>query len=163
MWTGIIARGGHVQMTNPPTVTKFQKVDFKSIEDGSSNTILVAEKAVDAKYYSLPSTSPWPHWEMYGYYVGADWPNMRVFGAILPDSIPHIASQRAMPLKADTDSRGVLPSVVEENGFGSAHPGILCSVWGDGSTRTISMSADLLLLDRLGNCADQYQVSYTDL
>jgi hypothetical protein len=163
VWTGIIARGGHVQLGSPPTVTKFPKVDFKAIEDGSSNTILVAEKAVDARHYALPSTSPWPHWEMWGYYVGADWPNMRLFGAVLPESIPHTPSQREMPLKGDSDPRGGSTAPTEENGFGSAHPGILCSAWGDGSTRTISMSADLLLLDRLGKRADQSQVSYNDL
>ena len=80
-----------------------------------------------------------------------------------PTAFPTKPRRRAMPLKADTDSRGVLPDPTEENGFGSAHPGVLCSVWGDGSTRTISMSADLLLLDRLGKRADQNQASYTDL
>jgi type II secretory pathway pseudopilin PulG len=43
VWTGILVKGGQVNKnTTPPTIWKFPKVDFKSIGDGSSNTIMIA-------------------------------------------------------------------------------------------------------------------------
>ena len=161
VWTGILVKGGQVNKTStPPQVWKFPKVDFKSIEDGASNTILAAEKAAPSGYWTIPGSAPWPYWEMYGYYTGADWPHMRLFGALKrggPNPSPEV------PLRGDSDSRGVSTAPTAEFGFGSAHPGLICSVQGDGSTRTISMSADLTVLDQLGKRADQSTVSFNDL
>lgn len=153
IWRGILVKGGQVNTSqNPPKIWKFQTVSFKNIEDGSSNTILVAEKAVQANHYTVASANPWPFWEVYGYYTGADWPHMRMFGALTQGT----ASPNAeIPVRGDSDPRSgnpLLPS--QEFGFGSAHPGIILSVFGDASTRTISDSADLLVLDQLGKRAD---------
>src|SRR4051812_6832323 len=77
VWTGILAKGGQVNKTaSPPQVWKFGNVGFKSIQDGASHTILVAEKSVSALNYTINGSNPWPFWEMYGYYTGADWPVM---------------------------------------------------------------------------------------
>jgi prepilin-type N-terminal cleavage/methylation domain-containing protein len=161
VWTGILVKGGQVnKAANPPQIWKFAKVDFKSIEDGSSNTILLAEKAVNAQYWTIPSSATWPYWEMYGYYTGADWPHMRLFGALRPGG-PNASPE--VPLRSDSDVRSGSSAPQPEYGFGSAHPGLICSVWGDGSTRTISMSADLLVLDQLGKRADQSAVSPAEL
>jgi hypothetical protein len=130
-------------------------VDFKSIEDGSSNTILLAEKAVAVQNYTAPN-SPYPYWEIYGYYTGADWPVMRIFGALRPDAPIKNPEIRVM---SDSDAR----TFNYEHGFGSAHPGVLCSVWGDGATKAISTSADLWVLDQLGKRSDQSTVSANDL
>ena len=71
VWTGILAKGGQVNKSStPPQIWKFGTVGFKSIEDGASHTILLAEKSVAAQYYTIPSSNPWPYWEMYGYYTG---------------------------------------------------------------------------------------------
>jgi hypothetical protein len=161
VWTGILVKGGQVnKTTNPPTIWKFPKVDFKSIEDGSSNTLLAAEKAVHDKFWTIPSSGPWPYWEMYGYYTGADWPHMRLFGALKPSG-PNPSGE--VPMKSDSDSRGVLSTPQPEYGFGSAHPEIICSVWGDGSTRSLSRAADLTILDQLGKRSDGTQSSANDL
>jgi prepilin-type N-terminal cleavage/methylation domain-containing protein len=159
IWTGILAKGGQLDMSKtPPQVWKFQRVDFKGIEDGSSNTIMVAEKAVGAQYWTVPNPAPpnnFPYWELYGYFVGADWPLMRQFGAARPGQ----PTKRIVNLLSDSDAR----PYGDEQGFGSAHPAVLCSVWGDGSARTISMSADLYILDQLGKRADATTVSANDL
>jgi hypothetical protein len=161
VWTGILVKGGQVNKSStPPQIWIFPDVDFKSIEDGASNTILVAEKAAPAQFWMIPSTATWPFWEMYGYYTGADWPHMRLFGAMRPDG-PNASG--LVPLRRDGDSRGASTSPTPEFGFGSAHPEVICSVWGDASTRTISYSADLLVLDQLGKRADQSAVSINDL
>jgi prepilin-type N-terminal cleavage/methylation domain-containing protein len=166
VWTGILAKGGQVnKRTNPPQVWKFRKVGFNSIEDGSSNTILLAEKAVQSQFWTITGAKPWPFWEVYGYYTGADWPHMRMFAALTQGS----SSRRAeVPILGDDDKR---PRKIrehssgqtEEFGFGSAHPGIIASVFGDGSTRTINQDADLLVLDRLGKRSDGTIVSLESL
>jgi prepilin-type N-terminal cleavage/methylation domain-containing protein len=154
VWTGILVKGGQVNKSAPPQIWKFPKVDFKSITDGSSNTILLAERAVAQQNWTAPL--PPPYWESYGYYTGADWPVMRLFGALKPAG-PNPSPE--VPVLGDSDVR----KLGYEHGFGSAHPGILCTVWGDGSTRPISASADLTVLDQLGKRADQTSVTANDL
>lgn len=165
LWTGIIVKGGHVRTGSSPQVWKFQKVGFKSIEDGASNTILAAEKGVQADFWTVESASPWPHWEIYGYYVGADWPNMREFGALTQG--PGVGEE--VPVLGDSEAR--LPRLIrdpgtgqaEEQGFGAAHPGVFLSVFGDGSTHVINNDAELLLLDQLGKRSDGTLASLNDL
>ncbi len=163
VWTGILVKGGHVKTNETPAqVWKWGKINTKSIEDGTSNTILLAEKAVQDSYWTIPTTAnstttKWPYWEVYGYYVGADWPHMRQFGALTG------GTRGEVPVRADGDRRGGAHPQFEEQGFGSAHPGIICSVFGDGSTRTISQDADLLLLDKLGKRSDGSTVTLDNL
>ena len=158
VWTGILVKAGQVNKSAGPQIWKFQKVDFKSIEDGSSNTILLAEKAVRAEAWTVTNINPFPYWEIYGYYTGADWPVMRLFGALKPDG-PNPSPE--IPIFGDSDTRP--RTMTYEHGFGSAHPTVICSVWGDGATRSISTSADLNILDQLGKRADSSTKSYNDL
>ena len=166
VWTGMISRGGHVQ--NPgsnPTVTMFRKVNNAGVRDGLSNTIMIAEKSVDSRFYTLASASPWPYWEIYGYYVGADWPNMRMFAAATqgPSSpspvIPPVGDSEPRPDGVFQYSTGQY----EEFGFGSAHPGIVNAVMGDASTQSLNRTGDLILLDRLGKRSDGELASLDDL
>jgi prepilin-type N-terminal cleavage/methylation domain-containing protein len=152
VWTGILVKGGHVQTTAPggPQIWKWGQINGKSISDGTSNTILIAEKSVQEAYWTIPTTGPpnrYPHWEIYGYYVGADWPHMRQFGALTG------GTRGEVPVRGDNNPRPAVGQY-EEQGFGSAHPGIICAVFGDGSTRIINQDADLFLLDKLGKRAD---------
>lgn len=156
VWTGILAKGGHVDTgQTPPRVWKFKRIGFKQITDGSSKTILLAEKSVPGQFWTVASANPWPFWEVYGYYTGADWPHMRIFGALTQgDSSP----APEVPILGDGDQRP--ENLNAEFGFGAAHPGIVVSVFGDGSTRTISQTGDLIVLDQLGKRADGSTVSY---
>jgi prepilin-type N-terminal cleavage/methylation domain-containing protein len=156
VWTGILVKGGQIGAGTPPQTWKFPKVGFKNIEDGASHTILLAEKAVGADAYTITIPTPFPYWEIYGYYTGADWPVMRIFGPLLPGG----ANPRPeIPIVGDNDRR----PFPYEHGFGSAHPGVICAVFGDGSTRNISSSADLIVLDQLGKRADQSNPSLDSL
>ncbi len=159
-WTGILVKGGHVNTAASPTpqIWKWGKINSKTIEDGTSNTILVAEKAISDKFWSMPTFA---FWEVYGYYTGADWPHMRQFGALTrPTGNPNAE----VPVRGDSDPRGPAnPPGAQEFGFGSAHPGILCAAFGDGSTRTISQDTDLLLLDKLGKRSDGSTVALDNL
>jgi hypothetical protein len=152
VWTGILAKGGQVNKTaSPPQIWKFGNVGFKSIQDGASHTILLAEKSVSAQYYTIPSSNPWPYWELYGYYTGADWPVMRMFGARTQGAA---SPSPEVPVRGDNESRSPPTAATPEFGFGSAHPGIICAVFGDGGTRSISQAADLIVLDQLGKRSD---------
>ncbi len=153
VWTGIIARGGHTNLGSKK-VFKFSRVGFNRITDGSSNTILLAEKAVAADRYTIPRNSPFQWWEIRGYYSAADWPSMRLFGARTVDS----CSRETVPVLNDTQPRpddfNSAGSFSAEKGFGSAHPGVFIAVFGDASTKVLSLDTDLLLLDQLGKRAD---------
>jgi prepilin-type N-terminal cleavage/methylation domain-containing protein len=166
-WTGILIKGGQVNINASPSpqVWKFAKVSTKSIEDGTSNTILLAEKAAPSNHWSL--TAPLygntdPYWELYGYYVGADWPHMRQFAARPAGST---STRPEYLIRGDSEPRNgeTANFVPDEQGFGSAHPGIICAVFGDASTRTISQDADHLMLDSMGKRADQVVVSQENL
>jgi prepilin-type N-terminal cleavage/methylation domain-containing protein len=151
VWTGILVKGGHVNTsTNPPQVWKYSKV--KHVEDGFSNTLLLLEKAVPATHWTIAMSPPWPWWELYGYYAGADWANMRMVAIPRPGQSPETSAY--VPLRSDSVVRGTFEVPFGEAGFGSAHPETICSLWGDGSTRPISMAADLEIVDRLGKRAD---------
>lgn len=161
VWTGILAKGGQVKKSStPPQIWKFSTVGFKAIQDGASHTILLAEKSVSASYYTVPSSNPWPFWEMYGYYTGADWPVMRMFGARTQGAA---SPSPEVPVRGDNERRSPPNASTPEYGFGSAHPGVMCAVFGDGGTRSISQSADLIVLDQLGKRSDQSNPSLDNL
>jgi prepilin-type N-terminal cleavage/methylation domain-containing protein len=155
VWTGIIARGGHVKEGTPPEIWKFTPVDFKSIADGSSNTMMVVEKAAPETNYYVVGTAA-IYWEAYGYYTGADWPHMRQFGAPQTEG-----GTPVMVVRPDSLPRANAGTY--EQGFGSGHPSIMCTVWGDGSTRPVSQSADLIVLDKLGKRSDGSNPPTADL
>ena len=150
VWTGILVKGGQVNTSQSPAqVWKFQKIGMKRIKDGASKTILLAEKAVAAKDYTVASANPWRHWEFYGYYTGADWPVMRMFGAPVPGTS---STTNLFPVLGDTDERS--SNNTQELGFGSAHPGVFITVFGDVAVRTIAQTTELSILDQLGKRSD---------
>ena len=165
VWTGILVKGGQVN-TGSGQVWKFPRVGFGQISDGSSNTILLAEKAVQAQFYSFSDADGWPWWELMGYYTGADWPVMRQFGVLAVDG-DSSADIFEVGIWGDTLERPAYVNRLsnghtEEFGFGSAHPGSICSVAGDGSTRMMRASADLRVMDQLGKRADGIAVGLDD-
>ncbi|MEO1495523.1 MAG: DUF1559 domain-containing protein [Planctomycetota bacterium] len=168
VWTGIIARGGHP--TNEAgqlfTPARFGKITFGKVTDGSSNTIMFAEKAASVSWYTIDTNSnggDFPWWELYGYFSGADWPTMRQFGALYDGSDnpgkPVIAPLDDVAQRLGAEGAGA----ASEEGFGSAHPGVFVTAFGDGSARLISNDANLILLDQLGKRADGTTVSLDEL
>jgi prepilin-type N-terminal cleavage/methylation domain-containing protein/prepilin-type processing-associated H-X9-DG protein len=103
---GVIVRGGAAP-----------KVDFGSITDGSSNTILAGEKAVNPLDYERFSTA-----DNEGYTCGWDWDIIR-WGDLLPCS--------------DREAIGA------DRRFGSAHSGGVNMVFVDGSVHFIRRNVDL--------------------
>ncbi|MEM7456008.1 MAG: DUF1559 domain-containing protein [Planctomycetota bacterium] len=159
VWTGLLVKAGQIQTDSGGTVQntwKFATVPV-IVPDGASNTILLAEKAVNANAYTIDG-SDWDYWELMGYHTGADWPTMRMFAARgINGTADYDWDEYAV--WGDTQER---PSWVTRNGagrtvefgFGSSHPGTINSVLGDGSTHVVNNNADLFMLDQLGKRAD---------
>jgi len=158
-WTGMIAKGGHAQTKNVavPAITRFPGVRVSDVRDGSSKTILLMEKAVNARSYSFSRSGPYQDWWDTGYYHTADYTALRIFSissatawfgrgdiGILGDSSPRPANW----IESGSGGR------TRELGFGSAHPGYACSVFGDGSTKAVADSAEVAVLIRLGRRDD---------
>ena len=157
VWSGIITRGGHVDfVTNSgsSTVTKFPRVTFATITDGSSNTAMLMEKSVSTEWWSIPDGVGYIWWDQ-GYYAGADWSQMRTVTndngpgtsnivGVYNDSVPRTDPPWSYPI-------GPVPF---EMGFGAAHPATFNAVLGDGSTRPISYQVDLQTLIDFGNKSD---------
>jgi prepilin-type N-terminal cleavage/methylation domain-containing protein/prepilin-type processing-associated H-X9-DG protein len=167
VWTGIIGREAHTQyVSGVANVTKFRRIGFKDITDGASNTAMIMEKAVSVEHWSIDA-SAYDWWEMKGYYSGADWPTMRV---VTPEGGTTISpgTNIEIGLLSDSDDR---PSDYTynsagrpfEKGFGSPHPGGVNAVFGDGSTRSISDSVDLFLLNRLGKRSDGNVIDMSEI
>jgi prepilin-type N-terminal cleavage/methylation domain-containing protein len=133
---GIIVKGGQIRTDNPALNQKFGKVNASGVPDGTSNTILIAEKAVSARQYQ-PTVSPWDWWDIPGWAHGADWPNMRLAG----NWIAPLADNDTVRIDwANANDKKWEP------GFGSAHTGIFNAVMGDGSVRGLKLS--------IGNCGN---------
>src|SRR5262249_46488844 len=149
VWTGIIAKEGHVNITvNPPRITRMAKVNHAAVSDGTSNTVAIMEKMVFHTAYSFTVTgSDWDWWDLVGYYHNADWGSMRTVGYPPPlgDSAVRPSWQTQQAQQA-----GRFP----EFGFGSAHTGIMNAVFGDGSVRAVRFTISSTTLQRIGQRAD---------
>jgi len=165
VFTGIIAKGAHGN-TSSGNVTRYADIGFSQIRDGSSNTFMFIEKAVNANYYSFSRDNQFKDWWDTGYFHNADYTTMRKFSVgssaawFGSEDIRPIADNAMRPARwVDSFSDGR----TRELGFGSAHPGTMTAVFGDGSTHSVSLDADLVSLIRVGRRADGFVVDATDL
>ncbi len=168
VWTGIIVKGGHAKnmgQTTAEQVWRYTASTFGSIPDGSSNTIMFMEKAVNARNYNFSREGQYDDWWDTGYYHTADFTTMRFFTFA---STTAWFGPQEFTILSDTAPRpdnwvDANTGRTRELGFGSAHPGVAASVLGDGSTHTFKNTADVLTLIRLGKRADGQVVSLEDL
>ena len=171
VWTGLITKGQHTywDSSGTPNTRQLPKTGFGQIPDGSSNTILLAEKAANADNYTnmVNDGANFIYWEVWGQFATASFANVRQFApATLPDGTMGVRWE--VPVLGDNQERtnGAWYNgngYTQEQGFGSAHPGIFVAVMGDGSTTSIPYTADLRILNQLGKKADGSVVSLDDL
>jgi prepilin-type N-terminal cleavage/methylation domain-containing protein len=154
---GIITKGWHARGTatavDMTLSVKYGTVNAAGIPDGTSNTVMIAEKAVWTQQYT---PKVWDWWELPGWAHGADWPNMRLAGNWI-SPVADNDTVRVLWMKMG-DGR------FNEFGFGSAHTGIFNAVFGDGSVRGLRLnignsgnsgySDNTSVLYRLGRRAD---------
>ncbi len=148
VWNGAIGRLGYVinDSSGNLTLQPFSKIGFGSMQDGSSNTMLYAEKSVWARSYNTmrgtAATGFEPWWDE-RCFEPASWSIRRGIAGdgfhMMPDATDRLARPRGDE---------------QEFGFGSAHPGSVNSVLSDGSTHSLSMDMTAETLARLGNRRD---------
>ena len=165
VFIGIIAKGAHGN-TNTSNVTRYAKIGFGQISDGSSNTFLFVEKAVNAQNYNFSRDNPFKDWWDTGYFHNADYTTLRMFSFgspsrfIGPDDIAPLADNDTRPdswIDSFSDGR------TRELGFGSAHPGTMTAALGDGSTHSVSLNASIENLIRVGRRSDGFTVDVNEL
>jgi prepilin-type N-terminal cleavage/methylation domain-containing protein len=167
-WRSIIVKGGHFDGT---TYRPFRLIRAKDVTDGLSKTIAIMEKSAWVGDYN-PSGTLADNWhETPGWAHNAHNPNMRsmrgdngtAFGngnynryyesQPAADSEDQVGGKpRGGANSSNPDPTGSEPL---EN-FGSAHPGIMNAVFGDGSVRALRIDVDATqggTLFRLG-CRD---------
>ncbi len=148
---GIFMKGGQLRTTAegggmllPGLTKKFTTTSPASVTDGLSNTIMVMEKAVWVQAYQPAGPRAdngqwnWDWWELPGWVHNADWPNMRLAGNWIP-LLPDNVDRRNTSVSWMFDNAVGRPN---DFGFGSAHPGIVNALLGDGSVRTINMNVN---------------------
>jgi prepilin-type N-terminal cleavage/methylation domain-containing protein/prepilin-type processing-associated H-X9-DG protein len=160
---GIIAKGGHVRTDNPALTRKNGAVRVTAVPDGLSNTIAIMEKGVMAQNYQPQN---WDWWELPGWALGADWPNMRLIGNWLPLLADNQDRPQWMYASAGNVGRPA------EFGFGSPHTGSINTLFGDGSVRSLSLTLNsggnrssndgTSILYHLGHRADGFVVTIPD-
>ena len=148
-WTGIISKGAHWKDPSSATTPfrNFGDVGFNSIGDGASNTLLISEKSIWSKNYIASDSynGGARYWDERAYYYPS-WATMRGWNkGLLSDG-----DDRFLILGGNNE---------DETSFGSAHPGTINAVFGDGSTHSINMDIDRTTFDRLGMRADGNVVS----
>lgn len=146
VWNGIISKSGFVSTDSNGNaqLNRFSKVGFGGLIDGSSNTMLFAEKSVWAQSYNPTTVDPGSHfWDETGYFRPGTWSVRR---GIAGNGLHMISDSLDRPSRPRGD--------LFEFGFGSAHPGSVNAVLGDGSTHSISMDISVETLAHLGNRRD---------
>ena len=148
VWVGIIAPAG-ISGTNaagtPAVTTRFSRIGFGAMSDGSSNTVMLGEKSASSLEYNTINSQ----WELNGFVQPTDFATMRSnFGGLLADN--EIGT---------VDSAGINRMEV---GFGSAHPGTTNFVLGDGSTHSFSNNIPEMTLYQAGHRSDGSNFDVTD-
>jgi len=134
-YRGLITKSGQVTLDGTGKVVAVEPyltVQPGNVADGLSNTIAIMEKAVWSQAYS---PGFWDWWDLPGFALPSDWPNMRLIGNWLPVQ----ADNQTRPDWMVSGGNSGRPA---EFGFGSPHAGVMNAVFGDGSVRGIILSAN---------------------
>jgi prepilin-type N-terminal cleavage/methylation domain-containing protein/prepilin-type processing-associated H-X9-DG protein len=138
---GIIVKDGHIRTDDPTQTVKDAPCKISSVTDGLSNTIAIMEKSVYFQRYQPEVNTPsWDWWDMSGWSMPADWPNMRLIGnwnPLLPDSQVRPTWMYQSAGYSGPNDPDAHPA---EFCFGSAHPGVVNALFGDGSVHPLSMN-----------------------
>ncbi len=155
-WTGVINKGLSIPTGNSAGVArKSSRVNYGSIADGSSNTILFAEKAAPS---SLSYTGDWEQMrgESFGSLGHGNFVSFRAVGRPIADN------DRATHFGNNNSSGGGQTPLAQDS-IGSAHSGSCNISLADGSTHSISTDVSLEGLWDLADKADGNVVNVLEL
>jgi prepilin-type N-terminal cleavage/methylation domain-containing protein/prepilin-type processing-associated H-X9-DG protein len=144
----------------PPATTLSGKISIPTISDGTTNTLLVAEKYVTTSLYTgadPASTGGYGHqWgDLNGYYAGWGWDTIR-FGRLQPRQDDNSLNYRG---RTPTDQT----PQINVDFFGSPHGSGFNAALCDGSVRVIHYSINNTVLRALCNRKDGQVFSQDDL
>ena len=167
VWVGVITKGfaANYAATNPSsTVQRFSRINSAAITDGTSNTLLIGEKAVSSRSYRVSGIADWNSLVLADDADGNLIPNVagNAYGQF---GVGRFSSYRevAVPL-ADRVEDGL--NGQSNDGFrrfGSAHPGNFNLGLADGSTHSADLQLDLTALANLVQIDDGEVVSVNEL
>lgn len=150
VWLGAIGKAGTVT-DSAGTLTRGSRVNFGSLSDGSSNTVMFGEKAVLARDSSPSGPSADFPWCVNGYFSASNWSTMRTFvpgpGLVADNDVSALASDGT--------------SYAHQRGFGSPHPGNANFALCDGSTHSLNSDISALNFYQLGHRSDGSVVDVT--
>lgn len=137
--SGIISAAGQIDNSSGnKTLRRWTKIGFGAISDGSSNTAMLIEKSADARKYNIARSGGF--WRVVGEAGGMYQSNWHTNGRLCRpgpvqdnDQVSNNRALSASPRAADETN---------EQGIGGPHPGTVSSVFGDGSTHSLSAQMD---------------------
>jgi len=133
--TGIISAAGRINnKVIPFALRSWTRIGFGAISDGASNTALLIEKSADAQKYNVVSlpNQPWMVTGEVGGLFQANWHTNGRFCIAAASDGDQTVRNRSMTADPLPDH------ATNEQGIGSPHPGTISSVFGDGSTHSLS-------------------------
>lgn len=153
-WVGVITKGFSVDSEG--VLTQYPKIGFAAISDGSSNTIMYAEKAAYIKNYSAD--------------VDGDWLTNGLGESFGQLGVGNFSTHRsvARPIADANDTAHIVPGSTPpilraQQRLGSAHPGTINAVLADGSTHVIAIETQLRSLWYLVDRRDGEIINVKDL
>lgn len=145
-WRGLIVPSGEfvADSTAPGgfALSRISRVGYGNLSDGSSNTMLMAEKGAWSSHYNPVQNSRYPN----GNNFFGNIENRGIVGPFHANARGNFAGVGSTA-SAYADTERTLSQL---GGFGSAHPGTFNTVLGDGSTHAVSLDVLRLAFVRLG-------------
>jgi prepilin-type N-terminal cleavage/methylation domain-containing protein len=139
-WRGIIVPAGEFTDSSG-TFSKHSKVGYGGLADGSSNTLMFAEKGAWSSHYNPVQNSAYPD----GNNFFGNIENRGIVGPFHANARGAFAGPTNPPAYSDSER-----TLSQLGGFGSAHPGTFNAVLGDGSTHAVPMTVQRIEFARLG-------------
>ena len=153
-WVGVVTKG--FTFDSEGFAVKYPRIGFASISDGSSNTLMYAEKSAYIKNYSAN--------------VDGDWLANGLGESFGQLGVGNFSTHRSIsrPVADANDAGHVVPGsdppiLRAQQRLGSAHPATFNAVLADGSTHGISSDAALSSLWFLADRSDGEIINVKDL
>ena len=153
-WVGVITKGFSIDSDG--LLSKYPRIGFAAISDGSSNTLMYAEKSAYIKNYSAD--------------VDGDWLANGLGESFGQLGVGNFSTHRSISRPvADANEAGHVvpgsnpPVLRAQQRLGSAHPGTFNAVLADGSTHGVSTEAALSSLWFLTDRSDGEILNIKDL